>query len=382
MPPSHSNDNGHKAYPIWKALFLSFYSPEIYKDVAKNWRGFALSYILLLSAIVCAIMMLGWLNTIYKIDIKTYAAAATKQLFEDPDFTFEENLNRVLNIAAQIPKVTISDGEASITESSPYLITDPLTKKTLAIINIDGKSDPIEKTDASVLLSKTKVTVKNNNGDQEVIFFKNLKQQFDIDEQDINKFINMIAQIPLITIKQGEASISETSPYVIKNDDKAVTIIDTEGTTKSFDDNESHILLTKDKLFIKNPFEKNVTEVALSAIDADMINNAIVYTLKQLRHLLTIVPLLITPIFIIASFTFAVFIVFVYAIIALMISRLFKLGTPEFSQAFRLSAVAITPIIALNLVIPQVFANQGLIYFLIALGYIYFALNSNRTITI
>jgi hypothetical protein len=373
-------ENNSKVYPAWKALFLSFYSADLYKDIAKNWKGLALSYILLVSSIICIILTLNWLNNVYKFDIEKYADETTKHLFEDPNFTFEENLNRILSVAAQIPKVTISDGEVSIKEDQPYFIIDPLTKKTLAIINTTGKYERLEKAEASILLAKTRLILKNPGGTEDVFYLKNLQQEFSIKESDLNNFIDLISQIPLVTINQGTASIAEASPYTIKDDDNTIAIIDTDGTKQSLEGTGAHVLITKDRLFIKNPFKDKVVDVALSEIDADMVYNAIEYTVKKLRTLITWMPLFITPIFIMASFTFAIFTVFIYSIVAISMSKLFKLGNFSFSQAFRLSAVAITPIIVLNLIIPKVFENQGLIYFLIAIGYIYFALKANSEV--
>ena len=45
-----------KQFGLLRAIWLSFYSPELYRDVARNWRGFGLLYLTVLLA-------LSWLPT-------------------------------------------------------------------------------------------------------------------------------------------------------------------------------------------------------------------------------------------------------------------------------------------------------------------------------
>ncbi|MCE3232367.1 MAG: hypothetical protein K0R98_624 [Rickettsiaceae bacterium] len=376
------SNNEEKLVPIWKALFMSFYSRYLYIDVARNWRGFGIKYLLALSSFMCIVMVFTWLNTLYRIDVTKIADDVTKTLFEAPDLTFEESLNRVLNIVSQIPQVTIRNGEASIEGNAPSFIKDPIILKDIAIIDVTGKYTSLDNEDANILITKNSIIFKNEDGEQELFYLSSLGKKTNIDEDDLNKLFDVFAQIPLITVENGQASISEKNPYYIySKDDKVLAIIDVEGTTTSLEDSDAYLLLTKDKILIKNALSSDNTEVMLSELNADKIFDALEHSLILLRKMFTwILFLFVTPVFIVSTAFALFFLVCIYSVVGLSVSMFAKLAKVNFSVMLRLCSVAITPVVVLNMLIPQVFANQGLIYFLIALGYVYFALKANSEV--
>lgn len=92
-----------KRYSIFHPLVLSFFSKSLYRDVAKHWRGTGLLYL------------------------------------------------------AQIPAVTISNGQVSTDATMPYFIKDPKTGANIAIIDTTGQYKTLEDTDAKLLLTKSKL---------------------------------------------------------------------------------------------------------------------------------------------------------------------------------------------------------------------------------
>ena len=121
-----------KEYSIFQAPFLSFYSKDVYRDVAKNWTGPGLGYLLFVLA-VC------WLVTMVNI---------TPALFDFFD-------NEVPKLVDQVPAITIKDGEVSIEEPQPYYIKDPEQGTVAVIIDTTGSITSLEGTDAKFLLMKT-----------------------------------------------------------------------------------------------------------------------------------------------------------------------------------------------------------------------------------
>lgn len=366
-------------YSIWKALFMSFYSARLYQDIGRNWKGIGLKYILLLCTITCVFMSVSWMLMLKNADTEKYADWATRAMFENPNLTFEENLNRMLNIASQVPLMSIDDGTLTSEEPSPYFITDPFTKKNIAIIDTSGEYNSLEESDALILLTKTRIITRKKDGSEEVVYLSSLKEEQSMKEKDVNNILGVIAQIPLITITDGIASMDAASPYFIHDsDNKEIAAIDMDGNYDNIDNVNAGVLITKDKLFIRDPLKKENREFYLSEINADTIFSGIHYVLDSLRSvLLKFIPTIVTPVFILASFVLTILITLLYGMIGLIMAKFLKLEKMEIQDTIRIAAVALTPMAFANLLLPQLFPNQGVIYFLITIGYIFFGVRAN-----
>jgi hypothetical protein len=70
--------------------------------------------------------------------------------------------------------------------------------------------------------------------------------------------------------------------------------------------------------------------------------------------------------------------VLIIAIITWLLgSSVAKIQEFEYEKAIRLTSFAITPVFFASKLLPDLFPNQGLFYFVIMFGYIYFAVNAN-----
>jgi len=87
-------------YPGWQALYLSFFSADLYRDVAKNWGGVAYQYLLLIVVALSAISAI------------VVQVSANMMLSE-------QNLSPVLD---KWPALTIDGGKFSTDRKSPYFI--------------------------------------------------------------------------------------------------------------------------------------------------------------------------------------------------------------------------------------------------------------------
>jgi len=119
---------------------LSFFSKELYSDVALNWRGVNFFYLLLLLAACWIPIMIKLNNSIAQ--------------FVD---------NEAPRIVEQIPKITITNGEASIDESQPYYIKTPDSNSVLAIIDTTGTVKSLDNTGAYLLLTKNALIVRQSD---------------------------------------------------------------------------------------------------------------------------------------------------------------------------------------------------------------------------
>lgn len=121
-----------KRYSLFHPLVLSFYSADLYKEVAATWRARAFAYLLLLLA-------LCWLP----ITVKLNQSLAEYVKTEVPE------------IAAGIPTITISHGEVFIDAPQPHVIYEPSSGQELAILDTTGQVTSLDGLEARLLLMKT-----------------------------------------------------------------------------------------------------------------------------------------------------------------------------------------------------------------------------------
>lgn len=135
---------GRKRFGRITALFLSFFSADLYRDVARNWRGIALLYLLLLC-------LLTWIPVLVKTHLGMRRAA------NDPEAA------AVIN---QMPSITINKGVVSIKEPEPYLMKDPQTGQTLLYVDTSNRFDRPEAKQAVFLLGRSTLETRNQNKTQ------------------------------------------------------------------------------------------------------------------------------------------------------------------------------------------------------------------------
>jgi hypothetical protein len=126
-------------YTLFQIPPLSFYSTDLYRDMALNKEGIGFGYLFLLLA-VC------WLVLVFSIGNKV------SSYFDDysPGFL------------AQFPEITIFDGQASIRESQPYYMDDPETGMPFAVIDTTGSIKSLDETEAVMLLTRNDLIVEKS----------------------------------------------------------------------------------------------------------------------------------------------------------------------------------------------------------------------------
>lgn len=83
----------------WQAVYLSFFSGDLYRDVARNWRGVGYLYLLFVSLGVSAVLAIA-----AQIACNTMIATSVEPFI------------------AKWPALAIKDGKFSIDKESPYVI--------------------------------------------------------------------------------------------------------------------------------------------------------------------------------------------------------------------------------------------------------------------
>lgn len=135
-----------RQFSIVQALYLSFYSRPFYRDVAANWKGLCVGYLLI-------ILSLFWI-------------AETARLQRELADFIDEKAPRYIT---QVPRITIARGEVSIEEPVPYVIRDPDTGAPFAVIDTSGSTQTLDGSEAMILLTKTEVMVRRSGTDTPVL---------------------------------------------------------------------------------------------------------------------------------------------------------------------------------------------------------------------
>ena len=127
-----------KKYHIVESLFLSFYSKSLYQDVAREWKGLALGYLLLVMAIC-------WLPFSY--DFHRFLNQWSSQVLPE--------------VVKQAPNITISKGKLSIDKPVPYALKEPGDGATLVMFDTSGKYTSVEQANALVLVTADNLIIRD-----------------------------------------------------------------------------------------------------------------------------------------------------------------------------------------------------------------------------
>lgn len=191
-----------------------------------------------------------------------------------------------------------------------------------------------------------------------------------------NDLYLIAAQAPIITIKDGTVSIDKPVPYEIKEPEtnKTIIVIDTSAKQNDSTQNKkAFMLLSNDKLTINGKSSTKIyslTDIKNSTIDQTRIN-----------HWVKILTIVLFVIFYLTGFLFyfipSLLIVLFYGAIAKLFVRSFH----SYAELTRLAAVALTPtliLIAALTLFSIALPYRNIIYLMLSLGYLTFAIEANR----
>jgi len=130
-----------KQYGWLKAMYMSFYSRQLYRDVAQNWGLGTFFYLFLLLAICWAVLM-------FRIQPVINLASA----------------QAISEIVPQLPEtIIIKEGKVTTPENKPYIIRSNDSKEVIGIIDTSGQYTDLEKLKTPLLITQDKVIYSENH---------------------------------------------------------------------------------------------------------------------------------------------------------------------------------------------------------------------------
>lgn len=154
-----------RQYGMLSAIYMSFYSKKLYKDVVLNWGGLAILYLLF-------IIMLTWIGFTFQ------AQYALSHLYD-------KNSDVIVN---QIPVMTFKNGKLSTPEKRPYVVTGIDGKDRLMVIDVSGKIKTLEQAQATILMTVDQVTTKTKPDEIRIYTYPNNLNMI-VNSQVINEYI-------------------------------------------------------------------------------------------------------------------------------------------------------------------------------------------------
>lgn len=135
-----------------RGLWLSFYSPDFYREVARRWRGMGALYLLCL-LIGC------WVPFFLAMDF------ALTHLLEDA----------VLPIVRQLPPIAIRHGRVTISADQPVHIRHSETGAVMAILDTTGETTTLQDTGAWLLLTDTHLLTQWKEWEKQKVSLQNVE---------------------------------------------------------------------------------------------------------------------------------------------------------------------------------------------------------------
>lgn len=132
-------------YNFVQALYMSFYSPSLYRDVAERWGAKTFLYLLFLVA-------LSWILVVFHLHF------AIKEIYQ-------KNANEIVH---QIPIITIDNGEVKTPENRPYFVRNPQTMENIAVIDTSGKYTSLAHVQTGLLVTKNEVISQHEENETRI----------------------------------------------------------------------------------------------------------------------------------------------------------------------------------------------------------------------
>lgn len=192
---------------------------------------------------------------------------------------------------------------------------------------------------------------------------------------------DMVEQVPEMNIQGGKVSVAASGPVLIRDPETNTVfmIIDVTGQYTSLNGTDASVLIKETEIMVRN----NSSEIQTYTIPPD--EEPITITRETLYEWLEIIrgglSIVLYPILVLATYVYRLIQALVYASIGRLFLQQLN-ASMEYMTLVRLAAVAVTPAIILDTIHGMMEVAMPFwwaICFLLAMGYLYFAIKTNVT---
>lgn len=154
------------------AIVLSFYSKDLYRDVARNWLGAGIVYLLMMT-------LLSVVPPLVKMQTKLTRFA-------------REQAGPLLD---QTPPVVVRDGHVSSPVEQPYFMRST-NGRPVVILDTTGRITTLDSTEAQVLVTATRLMIRKSRGAMpETRVFELMRvQHFELDRAKATRWMQQVVK--------------------------------------------------------------------------------------------------------------------------------------------------------------------------------------------
>ncbi len=317
-----------KQFSGWQALFLSFCSPALYRDVARSWTGLGFLYLLAVISIT---------SLFVSIQINNWVAQVIDQ--------------NVSPICEQMPKLSIDNGKATIDKTCPYKVTDPKTGRVIITFDTrDSEAVTENLSEGAIVVTSSKLIMVTPKGSH-AYNNKNITKDADA--------------------TKTEAFDSEPKAKTAGTGTRRILSGAVKPSTATFSDpnmsnsSDAREINTKD------------VNVDFSTVPHFSLDRSSLSDLAQFYKRWTWLFAfgLLMPMY----FIFCLIQVLIYGLFGMAMSRMVK-SELSYAALVRLSVVALTPVLLIDCALKVrgiFFSSWGPVALLITLAYLFFAVKAN-----
>jgi len=157
-----------KRFSVARAIPLSFFSNDLYRDVAREWRGAGLLYLLLVTVLAAIPFLVG-------IQVRLW--------------DFERREASV--VLRQIPAISVRHGRVSANVPMPWVIHGR-SGAALAIIDTLGQATELDSTRAVAMLTSNQLILRRNGVETRTYDLSRISR-FDLDEYKATRWFHRFA---------------------------------------------------------------------------------------------------------------------------------------------------------------------------------------------
>ena len=335
-------------YAYFKAFIGSFYSKPLYKQVATHWSGsgFRYSFTLSLETALCFYLILLFSVLAFKPHLEHHAMVEEQPQLQD-------FINSLSQLAKQFPSIEKrGNGLLFTPDSAAILLSD--NQKWIAFDKKHASDAPISITSQTIHIHTP--------------FYKSEISTSDLDRGHIEKFQQFIHVLAALSIQNHQLFGPDFfSSFLTINPQK--TVREHEGTGKGFYFYQDEAILLLDEVY-RFDYQSD-TFVTWQQVSERLLS----FFLPSLLLAVFLMALSLS----IILFTPLIPILILFGFVGQgLLAYLGKKDFLSFKTLMRLAAVSLTPSFFLQFLLPgQGIIPNGLILFLFATGYFYFAIQSN-----
>ncbi len=365
------NHKKQQKYSFFQAIYMSFYSKSLYKDIATNWFKSGHFFTLRLSMLISLICFITFILTLFDLRPQQYFTSISQAILGDNQLISKEDaIRRNLYILSSLPSIEYNNGNVHTKERKSFTITDPLTHKAFLTIDTEDLNAqlPSNRTDQYYILK--------SNG----IIFNNKFSPFSAQDKKILEIIcNVLGQLPAMNFNGEVIKTAKEQAYLINiyKTEAPKILIDTRVKPKYTTLEKGQLLLINDNsITVSNPLTDEITKIFLSDLNSELLEKQLYAYFKIFKIVTIILLTILLPCLIL--FIFAIISTFVLAntAIAKIISDTTNLQLSKHA-ILRISAVATLPILVITLLF-IILSQLSIIFFIpVAIFYMNFAVKNS-----